>query len=347
MSKRNIFFLLFISVLPVMFSNSYHSELLGRPEEKVVYLNKTGEITDNFSDEEYNYFWHIDDICCDHEGNIYVSDSGWNKIFKFDSEGKYITSFGREGQGPGEFLGMPGRTGLKISFGNDENIYITDTGNARLSVFSKGGKFIKQFSLPPRLYDKAQANSQGDIYLLSTNGEDLINRYDKDFRLKEGLFKRKLHFNYPFYKDKGGSSKYIDDHSIRKMIAPDDHIIVLSNISLTIFHFDEKNKLLNKFFINNDTFVRDFKDRLKKIITRRGFIGPFRTCLDKNGIIYLFYRNQSMQKDEVYRYKIDGTFLDNLRFPENTRRISCVDYSGSIYTIIDETRIGIYRAKNH
>lgn len=44
-----------------------------------------------------DYFWHIDDLCCDDEGNLYVADSGWNKIFKFSPEGKFLGSFGRKG----------------------------------------------------------------------------------------------------------------------------------------------------------------------------------------------------------------------------------------------------------
>lgn len=70
-------------------------------------LKKIGEIGPIVSKEENLYFWSISDICCDKEGNLYVADSGWNKIFKFNSEGKFLLSFGREGQGPGEFVAQP------------------------------------------------------------------------------------------------------------------------------------------------------------------------------------------------------------------------------------------------
>lgn len=39
----------------------------------------------------------------DAAGNIYVLDSGADTIFKFDARGGLLKSFGRKGQGPGEF----------------------------------------------------------------------------------------------------------------------------------------------------------------------------------------------------------------------------------------------------
>lgn len=96
------------------------------PGEKIHVLQKIGQIGEKFSEGENCFFWHIDDLCCDDENNLYVADSGWNKIFKFNPGGRYLGSFGREGQGPGEFLAQPGRFPLRISFGNDGNIYVTD-----------------------------------------------------------------------------------------------------------------------------------------------------------------------------------------------------------------------------
>lgn len=43
------------------------------------------------------------DVVLDDAGNIYILDAGNYRIQKFDPEGKYLDSFGREGQGPGEF----------------------------------------------------------------------------------------------------------------------------------------------------------------------------------------------------------------------------------------------------
>ena len=125
-------------------------------EIKIITFKRIGEITEDFTEGEENYFWHIDDMCCDDENNLYVADSGWNKIFKFNAKGEFVLSFGRKGQGPGEFYGR----GLRISFGNDGNIYVFDSGNFRLTAFSKKGKYNG-------FVDSDQNGSQFKVYLLT------------------------------------------------------------------------------------------------------------------------------------------------------------------------------------
>jgi sugar lactone lactonase YvrE len=184
--------LLLFLVLCLSFINIQAEE----KEYRIYSFKKIGEIKEGFSTEESNYFWRIDDLCCDDENNLYVADTRWSKIFKFDSNGQFITSFGRKGQGPGEFGGR----GLRISFGNDGYIYVFDRGNFRLFAFSKKGEFVKSFSLPQFLYDRAQVNSKGDIYLVSTDGEKVIDCYDKNFKRKNSFLDIERHFKYPFLK---------------------------------------------------------------------------------------------------------------------------------------------------
>lgn len=53
-------------------------------------------------DENYS-FYRLRGIDVDKEGNIYVADMSNYRIQKFDKTGKYLLTFGRKGQGPGEF----------------------------------------------------------------------------------------------------------------------------------------------------------------------------------------------------------------------------------------------------
>jgi len=64
----------------------------------------------------------------DDEGNFYVSDRDNKRIQKYNSQGKYLLTIGREGQGPGEFefLSMP-------RFDKENNIYVVDMRNSRVS----------------------------------------------------------------------------------------------------------------------------------------------------------------------------------------------------------------------
>lgn len=323
---------------------------LEKNEVGIRYFKRIGEIKEGFSEEESNYFWKIGDLCCDDENNIYVVDVGWNKIFKFDSKNRFIASFGREGQGPGEFSANSRQHNLRISFGNDGYIYITDPGNQRLSIFSKKGEFIKSFPLSVLLYDRAQVNSKGDIYLISKSGEKVIDCYDKNFQVSESFLDEKSHFKYPVYEPKfklppDNKIKSITEYGLNKVITKKDHLIVFSNFSLTVFHFDHKNELVDEFLINNEIFLGDFKKRLKSAIERGGFISPLRMFLDSKGKLCFLYWNSSIQhKWEIYRYEIDGTFLDIIRFPEKIGPRIYADGIGNFYAVMpEETKIGIYR----
>jgi len=153
---KHIYLFFFCLLLTAFCEN--HSELNSNQEDNISYLKKINEITEFHSNDGINFFLYIDSLCCDEDNNLYVADSGWNKIFKFNADGQYLVSFGREGQGPGEFLARPGRYPLKISVGNDSNIYITDSKSERLSIFTDVGSYIKYFYLPPGLYGSAQIN---------------------------------------------------------------------------------------------------------------------------------------------------------------------------------------------
>jgi len=341
--KTILFFLIYFTLsIIICYSNSAE-----KVKGDVFYLYKVGEIKEKFSNEENNYFWRISDICCDDKNNLYVADSGWNRISKFDSEGKYIGSFGRDGQGPGEFLARPGSNPLRISFGNDKNIYVTDTGNLRLSIFSQEGKFLKQFTLPRFLYDSAQVNSKGEIYLISKNGTYTIDFYDKNFKLIRSFLAHELFYQYRFYKEPNEFSEFINDMILKKIITKNDHLIVLSNISMTIFNFNDNQNLVKKFVIRNEKFEKDFKKGLKKAISRGRFSIPFHEfILDNNEHLFLFYFSRALNNDVIYRYKKDGSFIDVLQLPDDTKGIYCIDGIGTIYAVTHENRILIYRIKN-
>lgn len=98
--------------------------------------------------------------------------------------------------------------------------------------------------------------------------------------------------------------------------------------------------------IEHEKFKNDYKERLKQALEKKVFISPFYLCIDNKGNICLFYSNRKMKIDEIYRYKLDGTFMDIYRYPQRTLRISCVSGQGKIYSVIEETKIGIFQIEN-
>lgn len=76
-------------------------------------------------------------VAVDAEKNLYVVDSGSSKIRYISRDGVLLNSFGEQGSSEGELF-MP----TFILLGNG-NIYVSDTYNSRISIFSPKGNYIK------------------------------------------------------------------------------------------------------------------------------------------------------------------------------------------------------------
>src|SRR5437899_11535160 len=71
---------------------------------------------------------------------IYVIDNELNSIEKFDMTGKFVTLWGSQGNGNGQFL-LP--QGIAVDPNGD--VYVVDTGNSRIQKFDNNGKLILSF----------------------------------------------------------------------------------------------------------------------------------------------------------------------------------------------------------
>jgi sugar lactone lactonase YvrE len=98
-------------------------------------------------------FYMPSEIALDASGNIYVLDTGNHRIQKFGPDGKFLSSFGRQGQGPGDFY-------YPDSLGIDQRgtLYVGDPNNQRIQVVAADSKENKTIRGPN--------NSVGRIVLL-------------------------------------------------------------------------------------------------------------------------------------------------------------------------------------
>lgn len=106
-------------------------DLQGRPglslvkERQIGALDGPAELT----------FAGISDIAVNSSGEIYIADRRLAEIRKFDKDGKHILTFGRKGQGPGEFQSI-----RVLSIGHNGEVIIYDDMLGRISVFSDTGE---------------------------------------------------------------------------------------------------------------------------------------------------------------------------------------------------------------
>jgi hypothetical protein len=87
-------------------------------------------------------FSRISAVAAHDDGSVFILDGKENRIFAFDAKGRFLRSFGKKGQGPGE---LNGPIGLMITPAGE--LLVEDSLNRRLSYFSLNGKFLRQQSM--------------------------------------------------------------------------------------------------------------------------------------------------------------------------------------------------------
>ena len=93
-------------------------------------------------DDENCMFYMVRGIALDNQDNIYVTDWGNHRIQKFNTNGVFLQTIGRHGQGPGEFEGI---MDLKIDKLTGD-IYVLDT-RREIEKFDEHGDHIKKIKL--------------------------------------------------------------------------------------------------------------------------------------------------------------------------------------------------------
>lgn len=153
-------------------------------------------IEENENDEHY-LFYDANDVIADDDGNIYVLLRKQGVIRKFDAEGRYLLTIGREGQGPGELL-QPAR----FFIDNQNILHVIEYGNRRVSRFHLDGGYVGttpvQFQRIPRQFG---VDEKGNYYIsfLDEKSQTTIHQFNLQGKLVksfgEPLFlTRPIHF---------------------------------------------------------------------------------------------------------------------------------------------------------
>ncbi|MFC1477160.1 NHL repeat-containing protein [candidate division KSB1 bacterium] len=109
------------------------------PEVSLEFVQKIGDLEN--PDENY-LLYRPSDMIRDTHGNIYILEAGNHRIQKFDPEGNYLRTIGRQGQGPGE-LDNP----YSMNLYKNSEIFVCDLGNMRIQVFSTEGELLRSLRM--------------------------------------------------------------------------------------------------------------------------------------------------------------------------------------------------------
>ncbi|MEX1212572.1 MAG: 6-bladed beta-propeller [Balneolaceae bacterium] len=123
------------------------------------------EFGDSFtlSAPEDVYLQQISQIKSDSKGRIYISDGRGLQIHVFDAQGDYISSIGREGEGPGEFRSL-----MNIYVDSNDKLYAFDISQARSTIFVEENNHWepeKIFAVDGQRYGIESADADGNLIL--------------------------------------------------------------------------------------------------------------------------------------------------------------------------------------
>jgi DNA-binding beta-propeller fold protein YncE len=128
-------------------------------ENRFVYVADTGnDVVDVFDADSYKLLRQIgkpskkhdqtspglfslpEGVAVDSEGNVYVTDTFNDRIEIFDADGQFISTFGKNGDGPANFERPKG-----IAIDCDGHIWVVDAAQNRVKVFDNQGRLLIYF----------------------------------------------------------------------------------------------------------------------------------------------------------------------------------------------------------
>lgn len=387
MRTKTVVFFFLVSLLAVSLSaHTQNPQWQGRIEDEAgvkVVVNPDvplyGEITleleedlviGNEDDENY-MFYQASALAVDVAGNIYVLETGNCRIQKFDKNCRYLRTFGREGQGPGEFE-LP----MRIIVDPDYRIYVEDYNRSIVHVLDQRGGFVHSFKsndllLTMGFLDNGNLlvhtitispglNTQA-VKILDTNSEEV--KIFKSFprkippRIKGSSlgnpYEPKLHFCPSF--DGGGVYGYSEEYTLYKINSRGDIdlIIKTSHPQIPITKIDKEN-LVERYLERQKLIPR--KTMLSRNDVEKAYVFPknkpyfYYILQDESGRINaqhfkLFDLNDQSASFDVFDE--NGVFLQVVHTPFIARHV----HGGSVYRIgtdpdTENPRIIRYTIKN-
>lgn len=251
-------------------------------------LTISGDVETEDSTRMFN---EIEDLEVDSEGNIFLFEARKGKIMKFDKSGKYITSFGKLGNGPGEF---PFAFDL-VSV--EDTLYVKSFTNKQMVKFDNNGKYIQNFPYT------SGGLTIGEI-LRSVSDEKIVGYVNKTEPIDDGiLFGNNLVLLNKKFEELSVLREYsikYDPKNIRyyetvtKFTSGDDEIFVAEN--------DENGYRINVFDMNGE-LIQQIKNNYARLEYNEDELAKIKT-------LNLSVDGEALAEKKSYKKSINDLFYD-------------------------------------
>ena len=124
-----------------------------KPKVQVELVRTLGDVA---AEDESVAFYMPAGMALDSRGNLYILDTGNHRVQKFSPEGRYLASFGRQGQGPGDFS-YPD----SIDIDGEDMVWVSDPNNQRIQVLTPEGVERKTLSFVKERVGKIRRTKSG------------------------------------------------------------------------------------------------------------------------------------------------------------------------------------------
>jgi len=226
-----------------------------------------------------------------------------------------ILTFGTCGSGDGQFMSPNG-----VAVDSSGNIYVADTGNARIQKFDSNGNFILKFGTVGSDIGQfafpfgVAVDSTGNIYA-ADSGNDRIQKFDSN-----------TNFIFKFGTNGSGDGQFAFPGDIA--VDSSGNIYVADTGNSRIQKFDSNGNFILKF----GTFGSG----------NRQFMSPNGVAVDSSGNIYVADSGEDTDNHRIQKFDSNGNFIlkfgtfgsdiGQFSFPRDV----AVDSSGNIY-VADST----------
>lgn len=367
-TKRVFYILVFIRVLFFISAFPLHAQKIFNPKPK--HFEKLApkvelEVIKEISGELESDILIIRprSLTVDDRGYLHIYDSMFKKIFIFNDHFKFVKSYARQGQGPGEFNGNDLGRG-KLYFSGDGLIYAGDAPNYKIMGFTKSGTLKKEIRLERNNNHEFHTvvDAKGNYYVFNPpSGNGIIDMYNAANKKVHTFLSRDRNEKFAVYEPKhpGGmwpKNTYTKPTIINTYydVLPGNRLIVYLANPSTIFIFNEK-KLEKQFSILPESGMAKYKKTISETLDsarKRGGHGGIVNLLD-----YLFidrddekyfYLNSWVDesgRQKILKFNLSGDLVQVLLTPpEKYCRI--LAKKNNLFLGEFKGRVWVYRTKN-
>jgi 6-bladed beta-propeller len=258
--------------------------------------------------------YDISDFAVDANGTIYILDrkNKEHSIFAFDRDGRFISSFGRKGQGPGQNQNIS-----RMFVTGHHELFVRDMGNQKIMYFNSKGEMLRELRTPSDIegiLPLSNGNYVGTKSQIDPASKEIViglNLYDAEFREKR-LIDR---ISYP---NTFLSERITAEYNILTYMSTDDFIYYgfpRSGYAIikTSLNGDRLSRIIGPVRESplNDLYKAEFQKKIgsiyeaiKEKIEFPKYLPPFHsfTVSDKGELYVMTYEYAG--RTEVYGYDI-------------------------------------------